>query len=222
MDSFNIDHQRVKRLGFPEVIYGAEKSTNQLLGILKNYFEREKNSLITKVQKEKALVLLQSFPQGFYDEESGVFMLSIKEPELTQGEVAILSGGTSDMFVVNEAYYTLKYLGVEAERIADVGVSGLHRLINRLEDIVNFQVLIVVAGFEGTLPTVVGGLLPQPIIAVPTDVGYGVASDGHTALNTMLASCANGISVVNINNGYGAAMAAFRILRYNRSQNKNA
>ena len=114
--------------------------------------------------------------------------------------------------MVNEAYYTLSFLGIKADRINDIGVAGVHRLLKRVDDLKSYKVLIVVAGFEGALPTVTGGLLPQPIIAVPTSVGYGVAEGGTTALNTMLSSCANGITVVNIDNGYGAAMAAFRII----------
>ena len=117
--------------------------------------------------------------------------------------------------MVNEAYYTLQFLGKPAERISDVGVAGIHRLMDRIEELKKFKVLIVVAGFEGALPSVVGGLFPQPIIAVPSDVGYGIAKGGKVALHAMLASCANGITVMNINNGFGAAMAAVRILNQN-------
>jgi len=126
--------------------------------------------------------------------------------------VAILSGGTSDEFVVNEAYYTLSFLGINAEKFIDVGVAGIHRLMDMDQEISKAKILIVCAGFEGALPTVVGGLFPQPIIGVPISVGYGVAEGGHTALNAMLSSCANGLTVTNINNGYGAAIAAYRIL----------
>jgi NCAIR mutase (PurE)-related protein len=155
---------------------------------------------------------LQSFNTGFYDEASQVFMLSEIKNNSKQFKVGIISGGSSDEGVVNEAYYTLSYMGVAANVIHDVGIAGIHRILDRLEELKTFDVLIVVAGFEGALPTVVGGLLPQPIIAVPTSVGYGTAKNGETALHAMLASCANGISVVNIDNGYGAAMCAFRIL----------
>ena len=139
-------------------------------------------------------------------------MLKQVEESFEDASVAILSGGTSDEYVVNEIFYTLSFLGCSAERIMDIGVSGLHRLLSRIEYLSKFKVLVVVAGFEGALPTVVGGLMPQPIIAVPTSVGYGVSENGQAALSTMLASCANGISVVNIDNGYGAAMAAIRII----------
>jgi NCAIR mutase (PurE)-related protein len=209
---FNIDYSRKERLGFDEVIFGASKSANLLIELLNEYTEKKQNVLITKLQPEKAGVLLQSFNTGFYDEASQVFMLSEIKNNSKQFKVGIISGGSSDEGVVNEAYYTLSYMGVAANVIHDVGVAGIHRILDRLEELKTFDVLIVVAGFEGALPTVVGGLLPQPIIAVPTSVGYGTAKNGETALHAMLASCANGISVVNIDNGYGAAMCAFRIL----------
>jgi pyridinium-3,5-biscarboxylic acid mononucleotide synthase len=126
--------------------------------------------------------------------------------------VAILTAGTSDQYLVNEVYYTLLFFGKEAKRFQDIGVAGVHRLLDNVHEIKRYKVLIVIAGFEGALPTVVGGLFPQPIIAVPASVGYGVSEGGKVALNSMLSSCANGITVVNIDNGYGAAMAALRIL----------
>lgn len=213
MSAFNIDKNRQERLGFPEIIYGASKNKEVLAKILQSYQEAGANALVTKLQSEKAEFLHQYFPEAIYDTLSGVFLLSLDETSLKKGDIAILSAGTSDEFVVNEAYYTLAYLGHHAERIQDIGVSGIHRLLERVEDLKPYKVLIVVAGFEGALPTVVGGLLPQPIIAVPTSVGYGVAAEGKAALSTMLSSCANGITVVNVDNGYGAAMGAFRIVR---------
>ncbi len=212
MPNHNIDHDREKRIGFPEVIYGERKSTEDLFEIIKSFTEKDRNVLITKLQKDKATDLLKTYSNAFYDTTSGVFILKpIKE---LQGEiqVGIVSAGTSDIHVVNEAFYTLSYMGINAIKINDVGVAGIHRLLNKVEELKLYKILIVIAGFEGALPTAVGGLLPQPIIAVPTDVGYGVAKGGHVALNAMLSSCANGISVVNINNGYGAAMSALRIL----------
>ena len=212
MDSFNIDLSRQQRLGFPEIIYGRSKHTDVLVELLKDYRSRGENALITKLQPEKAAVLNQHFEETFFDEISGIYMLKKVEGTSVDTSVAILSGGTSDEFVVNEIFYTLSFLGCRSERIMDIGVSGLHRLLSRIEYLSQFKVLVVVAGFEGALPTVVGGLMPQPIIAVPTSVGYGVSENGQAALSTMLASCANGISVVNIDNGYGAAMAAIRII----------
>ncbi len=211
-NAFNIDAGRKQRLGFDEVIYGASKSVPLLLELLKDYTKKNENVLVTKLQKKKAKALLKEFKKAFYDVQSGIFMLApVKVFDKTKN-VGIISAGSSDIGVANEAHFTLAYMGVGSEIIHDVGVAGLHRLLDKLEDLRAFDVLIVVAGFEGALPTVVGGLLPQPIIAVPTSVGYGTAKKGETALNAMLTSCANGISVVNINNGYGAAMSAFRIL----------
>ncbi len=212
MEVFNIDQSRKERLGFPEIIYGASKTVKALLAILNNYVENGTNAMVTKLQPEKAELLLAKYSDAFYDEVSEVFLLEINEDQLEDAPIAVVAAGTSDLFVLNEAFYTLAYLGVKADRIIDIGVAGLHRLLSRLEELRKYKVLIVIAGFEGALPTVMGGLLPQPIIAVPTSVGYGVAAEGQAALRTMLASCANGISVVNVDNGYGAAMAAYRIL----------
>lgn len=209
---FNIDHSRKERLGFDEVIFGASKRIDLLIDLLNSYSEKNENVLITKLQPEKASVLLESFKSGFYDEASQIFMLSEIKNIDGQTKVGIISGGSSDEGVVNEAYFTLLYMGIKANIIHDVGVAGVHRLLNKIDELKTFDILIVVAGFEGALPTLVGGLLPQPIIAVPTSVGYGTAKNGETALHAMLTSCANGIVVTNIDNGYGAAMGALRIL----------
>ena len=213
MDNLNLDFDRESRLGFPEVVYGASKSLETLEVILRQHAEVEKNALVTRLQEEKATALLQIFPGSTYDPISGAFLLHAHDLSGQARTVGIISAGTSDEYAVNEAYHTLNYLGVAAARINDIGVAGIHRLMTRLEELRTFRVLIVAAGFEGALPSVIGGLLSQPIIAVPTSVGYGVASDGRTALHAMLASCANGITVTNIDNGYGAAIAAFRILQ---------
>ncbi len=212
MDNFNIDHDRENRIGFPEVVYGTTKSIEDLSKIMENYNALGKNVLVTKLQPEKASVLIQEYPNAFYDKLSSIFMAQPLNEIRGEGEVAIISAGTSDIHIVNEAYYTLQFMGVKAQRVNDVGVAGMHRIMDRVEELKSYKVLIVIAGFEGALPTVVGGLLHQPIIAVPANVGYGVAEGGHVALNAMLSSCANGITVVNINNGYGAAMSALRIL----------
>lgn len=211
--NFNIDFDRDQRVGFPEVVFGQSKTVDQLKNIVANYLENDKAVLATKVQAEKAEVLLAQYPEAFYDCDSGILRIGHQDHNISSKDVVIISGGTSDAFVVNEAYYTLMHLNVGAERIEDVGVSGLQRLLNRLDDIKKFKLVIAVAGFEAALPTVLGGLVAQPIIGVPTSVGYGVASGGQVALNSLLASCANGITVVNIDNGYGAAIAAFRMLQ---------
>ncbi len=214
---FNIDHTRKERLGFDEVIYGASKSVSLMTELLNEYTSKDQNVLVTKLQLEKAKILMETFKNGFYDEESEIFMLSAIENKSKDYKVGIISAGSSDEGVANEAYYTLLYMGVATKVIHDVGVAGIHRLLDKVEELKTYDILIVVAGFEGALPTVVGGLLAQPIIAVPTSVGYGTAKNGETALNAMLSSCANGISVTNIDNGYGAAMCALRILNLQSS-----
>ena len=213
---FNIDHSRKERLGFDEVIFGASKSISLLVELMNEYSKKNQNVLVTKLQAKKAHVLIKSFKNAFYDEASEIFMLSEIKAGNSNYKVGIISAGSSDIGVANEAYYTLLYMGVNSKVIHDVGVAGVHRLLDRIEELKTFDILIVVAGFEGALPTLGGGLLPQPIIAVPTSVGYGVAKNGETALHAMLISCANGISVTNIDNGYGAAMCAFRILNIKR------
>jgi NCAIR mutase (PurE)-related protein len=213
MDHLNLDTDRESRLGFPEVIYGAVKSTKILAAILGRYSDSGKNALITHLQPEKSADLVRDFADAFYDPISGTLLLHLNDLARAEEHVGILSAGTSDQFVVNEAFYTLNFLKVGSARISDIGVAGIHRLMTRIDDLKRFKVLIVAAGFEGALPSVVGGLLPQPTIAVPTSVGYGVAAKGVTALHAMLSSCANGITVVNIDNGYGAAVAAYRILQ---------
>lgn len=213
MSNHNLDANRTQRLGFPEVVYGAAKSVATLLDIVGEYQTREGNVLVTRLQPDKCEALAQHFSSSFIDTESGIFMLQQPAPCKVPARVGIVSAGTSDAPVVDEAYHTLQFLGHSALRINDVGVAGIHRLLNRLDDLRPLDIVIAVAGFEGALPSVLGGLISQPIIAVPTSTGYGVAKGGETALHAMLSSCANGICVVNIDNGYGAALAAIRILQ---------
>ncbi len=212
--NYNIDYGRVKRIGFPEVVYGESKDISTLKNITGAIFKQYGKVLITKLQKEKYVEIKNDYKHTFYDEISETCIIGKQlQSRKKNSEVAILSGGTSDEFVVNEAFYTLSFLGIKSEKIIDVGVAGIHRLLSNDREIRKAKVLIVCAGFEGALPTVVGGLFPQPIIGVPISVGYGVAEGGFTALNSMLASCANGLTVTNIDNGYGAAIAAYRILK---------
>jgi len=210
--SFNIDHKRKERTGFQEIVFGASKTIDQLIEIIKDFKSNDHNVLITKLQENKVKKLAAKFPDNYYDEVSKMFLVGSFPQNPVNGEVAILTAGTSDQYLVNEVYYTLLFFGREATRFQDVGVAGVHRLLEKVDELKYFKVLIVIAGFEGALPTVVGGLFSQPIIAVPAGVGYGVSEGGKVALNAMLSSCANGITVVNIDNGYGAAMAALRIL----------
>ncbi|MEQ8335978.1 MAG: nickel pincer cofactor biosynthesis protein LarB [Cyclobacteriaceae bacterium] len=208
----NIDFGRKDRVGFSEVIFGQSKSVDQVKRIIDIHIQKNAPVLVTKLQADKSSKLLVDFPDAFYDEESGIFSLNANEEGLISGEVAIVSGGTSDAFVVNEAYYTLLHQGQKATRIQDVGVAGLHRLLNRVDEIKTHRIVLAVAGFEAALPTVLAGLISLPIIGVPTSVGYGVAKGGLAALNSLLSSCSNGITVVNIDNGYGAAIAAYRLV----------
>lgn len=217
MDEYILDMDRENRLGFPEVVYGQSKSVELLSKILGDYVADGKNALASRIQPEKGESLLKIFPDAFFDPLSGSFLLQKNDLDEATAQVGILCAGSSDLFAVNEAVYTLNLLNEAAVCFNDVGVAGIHRLLNRLEDLKKFKVLIVVAGFEGALPSVVGGLLKQPIIAVPTSIGYGVAEGGQSALHAMLSSCANGITVTNIDNGYGAAMAAYRIVQLLRN-----
>lgn len=215
-----LDLARHSRLGFPEVVYAQHKTVAQLERILELHLELEKNLFITRLQPEKAPSLLAAAPDAKHRDIAQTLTLMFEPPTPLPGKVAIVCAGTSDMPVVAETEETLYFLGVETASFNDVGVAGIQRLFNVLPEFEECDIIICAAGFEGALASVLGGLVPQPLIAVPTSVGYGVAEGGHTALNAMLASCANGILVTNIDNGYGAALAAFRILNRNHSKLK--
>lgn len=208
-----LDFDRESRLGFPEVVYGQHKSAAQLRRIVELHLELQKNLLVTRLQADKVPALLEAAPNALYHDEARTLSVVFSLPETLSGKVGIVCAGTSDIPVVGEIEETLAFLGVQVESYKDVGVAGIQRLFGVLPQLRACDVVICVAGFEGALASVLGGLLPQPLIAVPTSVGYGVAEGGRAALNAMLASCANGITVVNIDNGYGAALAAVRILQ---------
>ena len=208
------DFQRRERIGLIEAIWGADKSIDQLKRVSKEVLEKKEVVFITRIDKEKGAHLLEIFKEGRFIEEANCFIIGKNLNKLsTNKKVAIISGGSSDLAVTLEAKLSLEIYGVSCQSFIDVGVAGLHRLFSEIEEINKYDVLIVCAGMEGALATVIGGLLPQPIIAVPVSVGYGVSKNGETALNSMLSSCAPGISVMNIDNGYGAAMAAIRIIK---------
>tara|TARA_A100001388_G_C28688137_1_gene459923 strand:- start:65 stop:718 length:654 start_codon:yes stop_codon:yes gene_type:complete len=210
------DFQRRERIGLIEAIWGADKSIDQLKRLSKEVLEKKEVVFITRINKEKANFLLDEYSEGRFYEEANCFIIGKNSNKFaTNKKVAIISGGSSDLAVTLEAKLSLEIYGVSCQSFIDVGVAGLHRLLNQLEEISKYDVLIVCAGMEGALATVIGGLLPQPIIAVPVSVGYGVSKNGKTALNSMLSSCAPGIAVMNIDNGYGAAMAALRIIKSN-------
>ncbi len=208
------DFQRKERLGFIEAIWGQDKSIDQLKRVTENVLSKNDFVFITRINREKANNLLNLYDDARFYEEASCLIIGKNLNKLnTNKKVAIISGGSSDLPVTLEAKLALEIYGVNCQSFVDVGVAGLHRLINELEEINKYDVLIVCAGMEGALATVVGGLLAQPIIAVPVSVGYGVSKNGVTALNSMLSSCSPGIAVMNIDNGYGAAMAALRIIK---------
>ena len=208
------DFQRRERLGLIEAIWGQDKSVDQLKRLSESVLSQNEVVFITRINSEKANYLLDLHDDARFYEEANCLIIGKNQNKInTNKKVAIISGGSSDLPVTLEAQLALEIYGVNSQSFIDVGVAGLHRLMSQLEEIDKYDVLIVCAGMEGALATVVGGLLPQPIIAVPVSVGYGVSKNGETALNSMLSSCSPGIAVMNIDNGYGAAMAALRIIK---------
>ncbi len=208
------DFQRSERIGIFEAIWGEDKNIDQLKRVTKSVLSKNKVVFITRIDKKKAKILSGIYPKAKFYEEANCLTIGINSNIVTTNKkIAIISGGSSDLTVTLEAKIALEIYGVSCETFIDVGVAGLHRLLNQLDEINKYDILIVCAGMEGALATVMGGLLPQPIIAVPVSVGYGVSKNGETALKSMLSSCSPGITVMNIDNGYGAAMAALRIIR---------
>jgi NCAIR mutase (PurE)-related protein len=209
-----LDTHRALRQGYPEVIFGQGKTAAQIKAIIKNMLERKENVLATRVDPAKGKALKKAFPKGEYKETASTFFMKFHPIKKTGlGTILVISAGTSDMPVAEEAAVTAECMGNTVKRLYDVGVSGIHRLLHRKEELWEARVLIVVAGMEGALPSVVAGLVARPVIAVPTSVGYGANLGGLTTLLAMLNSCASGITVVNIDNGFGAAYAASLINR---------
>ena len=208
------DFERRERIGFIEAIWGEDKSIDQLKRVSKAVLDKKEVVFITRINKDKARNLLDIYPEARFYEDANCLIIGENLKKITtEKKVAIVAGGSSDLAATLEAKLALEIYGISCQTFIDVGVAGLHRLISEIEEINKYDVLIVCAGMEGALATVIGGLLPQPIIAVPISVGYGVSKNGETALNSMLSSCAPGITVMNIDNGYGAAMAALRIIK---------
>ena len=209
-----LDLNRRRRLGMVEAVWGQHKTAAQIIAILERFAEAGELGLVTRVDSEKAEAVQQRLPAVQVHPEARCLTLG-DLPAASAGPpaVAVLSGGSSDRRVVCEAALALQLHGIGVDLVMDVGVAGLHRLLDQLPRLETARVLIACAGMEGALPTVLAGLVPQPVIGVPVSVGYGVSQGGRAALDGMLASCAPGLSVVNIDNGYGAAMAALRMLR---------
>jgi NCAIR mutase (PurE)-related protein len=209
-----LDLERASRIGFDEAIFCSGKSTPHLARILDQAQDKRLRLLLTRLHESQFAELPEHHRVRIdYEPISRTGFYDSPHPLAGAARVAVVAAGTSDVFVSREAVRTLRYYGVPAQEITDVGVAGLWRLLERLEEIRRMPVVIAVAGMDAALPTVLGGLVPGCIIAVPTSVGYGVATGGNAALHSMLSSCAPGLAVMNIDNGYGAACAALRILR---------
>lgn len=208
----NVDHHRQIRNGYPEVIYCEGKEDEHILGIIEKMNQKGSNILGTRCRKETFDKVREVYPIAEYEKLSKILKIQNHEIENRgKGKIVVLTGGTSDIPVADEAYYTAKFLGNDVIRIYDVGVAGIHRLLNKKHILDSARVIVAVAGMEGALPSVVGGLVDVPVIAVPTSVGYGANFGGLSSLLTMLNSCASGISVVNIDNGFGAGYLASMI-----------
>lgn len=206
-----IDTHRALRKGFPEVIYGAGKTPNQICEIVKKLLKNNHNVLVTRVNPEQIKVVKRYFKNAVIHELARCITIEVKPLPKRPGKISVLCAGTSDIPVAEEAAITADIMGNVVERIYDVGVAGIHRLFRHLETIQQSNVIIVVAGMEGALASVVAGLVSKPVIAVPTSVGYGANLGGLTTLLAMLNSCASGVTVVNIDNGFGAGYAASQI-----------
>ncbi len=207
-----VDHHRALRQGFPEVVFGAGKTPEQIAQIVENLSQSGDIVLVTRASLEAFEATKKLVPAARYEELARLIIVDGKTPKL-QGRAGVLCAGTSDLPVADEAALCLQAMGVEVTRLSDVGVAGLHRLLNRMDEIRECDALIVAAGMEGALPSVVAGLVSVPVVAVPTSVGYGAAFGGVAALLGMLNTCASGVAVVNIDNGFGAAAFVASMLR---------
>ena len=206
-----VDLQRALRKNFPEVIYGEGKTPEQVRDIAREITARESRVLVTRISPRHAEVFCAAFPGAIHHDVARCLTLETQPLPKRAGKIAICCAGTSDLPVAEEAAVTADIMGNTVERIFDVGVAGLHRLLRRLESLQEANVIVAVAGMEGALPSVLAGLVSKPVIAVPTSVGYGASFNGLAALLAMLNSCGSGLTVVNINNGFGAAYAASQI-----------
>ncbi|MGM0370705.1 MAG: nickel pincer cofactor biosynthesis protein LarB [Bacillota bacterium] len=207
-----VDHHRDLRNGYPEVIYCEGKTTDEIKGIVEKMMERNKNILATRADEEVYEALQELTADLEYHERARIVVIQKEEVELSESKILVMTGGTSDLAVAEEAAITAEVMGNRVERAYDVGVAGLHRLLAQKDKMAEANVIITVAGMEGALASVVSGLTDKPIIAVPTSVGYGANFDGLAALLAMLNSCASGLGVVNIDNGFGAAYLADSII----------
>jgi NCAIR mutase (PurE)-related protein len=207
----DLDHDRSRRRGYPEAIYCTGKTPEQVAMIAAAVRDQPHVTLFTRASKDHAAAVLAELPGAFHDQQANLLAWPAQPPLATGGLVAVLAAGTSDLPIAKEAQLTASYLGRPTELVVDVGVAGLHRVLSRLEMLRRARVVVVAAGMDGALPSVVAGLIAAPVVALPTSVGYGAAFDGLAALLTMLNACAPGVAVVNIDNGYGAGHLAAQI-----------
>ena len=208
-----LDLSRSERTGFPETIYCAGKTQEQLLGILQKFRDEKIAVMGTRCSAEKYEFIQKSGLNAVYDPISRIIFLNMEKPNRLPGKIAVCAAGTADLPVAEEAARAAEFFGAKVERFYDVGIAGLHRLLSQIDAVRQADVIIAVAGMEGALPSVISGLTDTPVIAVPTSIGYGASLKGITPLMAMLSSCAEGISVVNIDNGFGAAVSACKFLR---------
>ena len=208
-----VDHHRELRQGHPEAIFGAGKTPEQVVQIMARMRDKGSNILVTRCSPETVAAIIAAYSNAEYHEAANAITLIATPPQPRPGYIAVVCAGTSDLYVAEEAAVTCEFNGNTVKRVYDVGVAGLHRLLGQHETLTKANTIVVCAGMEGALPSVVGGLVDVPVIAVPTSVGYGANFGGLSALLTMLNSCATGIAVVNIDNGFGAGMLASMINR---------
>lgn len=206
-----IDHHRSLRRGVPEVIFCEGKTSEQIVEITCHMLKAKTNVMGTRANKNIYEKIREIAPDAKYYPEARIFSINRKKPIQNKGTIAVVTAGTSDIPVAEEAAVTAEVFGNPVKRLYDVGVAGIHRLLMNMEELYNSQVIVVVAGMEGALASVIGGLVDKPVVAVPTSIGYGANFNGLSALLTMLNSCAGGVSVVNIDNGFGAAYVAHQI-----------
>jgi NCAIR mutase (PurE)-related protein len=208
-----LDHHRALRRGFPEVVFGAGKTDEQVLAIMASLAGRGQNVLVTRTTAEVHRRVAERFPAARFHDPARCITLTAAPADPLPGRVAVLCAGTSDIPVAEEAAVTVEFYAAAVDRYYDVGVAGLHRLLDKAASVREADVVVVAAGMEGALPSVVGGLVDAPVIAVPTSIGYGASFHGLAALLAMLNTCASGVAVVNIDNGFGAGYMASVILR---------
>ena len=219
-ENVKIDFSRRERRGFPEAIYCASKDDDSLIQIFKAFYDRGESVIGTRASKSQYQIVKKAIPDVEYSDLAKIISLDYSKESDKIGEIAVVSAGTSDLPISLEAEITARFLGAKVKAYRDVGVAGVHRLLDKTEEIKKANVIIAIAGMEAALATVLAGLVDKPIIAVPTSVGYGANLGGITALLSMINSCAEGVSVVNIDNGYGAAYQACQINRLIAKGNK--